>query len=175
MLEKFVENNPIIFLIKQQEIEAMPRVFANYLNNHYRENALGFLRCWNGDSSNFVLLMRNNTVLWDTTQVWGGVGACQSHGYNRAEIKVDIPNPCVRLLETGIEFDHHKELKYEMDAPYIIRGFASALKELLCRNQIPYSVCDYKMSYTGHGSKPGSLRCRIYGDAVQGPFREPGM
>jgi hypothetical protein len=153
----------------------MPRVFANYLNNHYRENALEFLKCRNGDSSNFVLLMRKSTVLWDTTQVWGGVSACQSHGYNRGKIKVNDRNPCVRLLETGIEFDHHTELVYEMDAPYIIRGFAAALKELLCRNQIPYGVCDYKMLYTGHAKKPGSLLCRIYGDAVQGPFRELGM
>lgn len=97
---------------------------------------------------------------------------CRSHRYNHGPVTSQNhePFPYVELAQDGVVFTHHALLNGHLaTAPYLIRGFAGALRELYFRNgDRRFIGLRFLMVYAGHCGKGahGDFFCKRIADGI---------
>jgi hypothetical protein len=136
----------------------MPIHKALYLTNFYAQNSALFLnRMHSTGVSNFDFLNAEpyQQLVWPISQpgYWEGPRPCQSRRYNYGNVTSNhqVPQTYVELGIGNIEFTFHRPtITNVMDVPYMIRGFATALRDFYVKRNIKYVGSRFDMIYTGN-------------------------
>ena len=152
----------------------MAIVDSNYFrnDNHYAKESVRWLNqpspVHGLTNVQFLRDRPDQRLLWEIPVDWQGGNPCQSHGYNRPNLVTleEQSTSFVLLCKEFFRFTHHRppnvgflvprNLQYEMDVPYIVRGMATAL------NVKDRSI--YRMVYEGHVTRVGDFHIMRLGE-----------
>jgi hypothetical protein len=144
--------------------------------NKYRAEALKWLRSGDpsnrlpGDTSNFDRL-QNNIGEWITWDIEADSWECQSAQYKGGE--VEAPISFIAITEQSpFRMTLERTVNISMDVPYIVSGFAAALKTKHIQGLVQGEVFLYEMRYTGNPYKLGEFQIRRHDEPTSAKIME---
>lgn len=154
---------------------------VTYLNNFYSDASMWFLQAKHNMSNgtNFDYLNSEGFPLlkWPirTENCWPPnieIERCRSHRYNYGSVCGFGHGPegaYVELANNGVVFTHHALMNGHLaTAPYLVRGFSSALMHSYRNVGATFAGHRFKIVYDGHTGKGyhGDLYCKRIADGI---------
>ena len=137
--------------------------------NRYRVEALTWLKSGDpsnrlqGDISNFDRL-QNNLGEWITWNIEADPWECQSAQYKGGEVKDPISFIAI-TQQSSFRMTLEKPVTDLRDVPFIVSGFAAALKTKHIKGLVQGEVFLYEMRYTGNPYKLGEFQIRRHDES----------